>query len=131
VKHIIQTQKHSFGCGAACVAFIVGQSYTEIINILGNNKAQNVGFTCKELMKALSNLKHHYVFKYLKPRLKSKIYKNGVIVFIKRSLRYPAGHYLVYSNGQWMDSWKNFRATNFETNQADIFDLNHCVSWFY
>lgn len=102
------TQKHSFGCGVACVAFILKKSYEDVADILGEDKANNKGFVGKELVRTLSDFECPYFFKYLKPKLKRKIYQNGVIVFIKRSDKYPSGHYLVYFNSQWMDSWLNF-----------------------
>jgi len=102
------TQKHPFGCGVVCVAFVIRKSYSEVMDVLVNDKANDEGFSCKELAQALSGFGYPYIYKYLKPKLRSKIYQNGVIVFVKRSSKYPAGHYLVYSNGQWMDSWVNF-----------------------
>ena len=106
------TQRHPFGCGVACVAFLVKKSYSEMVNILGDNKASNKGFCCKHLIKVLSRFKYSYTYKYLKPKLRRSIYQDGVIVFIKRSYKYPSGHYLIYSNGQWMDPWINFIQNN-------------------
>ena len=106
------TQRHPFGCGVACVAFVVKKSYSEIVSILGDDKASNKGFYCRDLIKALSRFKYSYAYKYLKPKLRRSIYQDGVIVFIKRSLKYPSGHYLTYSNGLWMDPWINFVQNN-------------------
>lgn len=102
------TQKHEFGCGAACVAFISKKSYSKAIALLGKKKATNQGYYCKDLCKALIRLNLIYSYKYLKPGLKRKIYKDGTIVFIKRSKQYPSGHYLVRYNSLWMDPWINF-----------------------
>ena len=106
------TQRHPFSCGAACVAFVVEKSYSEIVNMLGAKKASNEGFSCKDLIKVLSKFKYSYTYKYLKPRLRRSIYQDKVIVFIKSSRKYPSGHYLTYSKGLWMDSWINFVQNN-------------------
>jgi len=108
VKHSI-TQKHEFGCGVACTAFVSGKSYSKIVSLLDKKKAGSTGFYCKDLMSILLKLGFKYEYKYLKPKLKRKIYKDGVIIFVKRSKKYPSGHYLVRYKSHWMDPWINFR----------------------
>jgi hypothetical protein len=103
------TQKDAFGCGAACVSFISKKSYEKTISILGKRKARDKGFNCKDLTNVLLQFGLRYQYKYIKPRLKKEIYKDGAIVFIKRSKTYPAGHFLARQNGKWMDSWINFQ----------------------
>lgn len=108
MRHAI-VQEHAFGCGVACVAFVAQVPYHNVAELLGNNKAISNGFRCIELITALHSYGYkEYTLKYLKPRLRRSIYKNGVIVFVKRSKRYPRGHYLVRYSGQWMDPWVNF-----------------------
>lgn len=111
------TQKHNFGCGIACIAFIVKINYSKVLSHLSFTQAENTGFNCQELVQVLSKFNHIYLYKYLKPKLKRKIYQNGIIVFIKRSTKYPSGHYLTYSDGQWMDPWINFLKSE-NVNQA-------------
>lgn len=106
------TQKDSLGCGAACVSFIAGKNYSEIVQVLGKDKAKDTGFYCRDLVVALSKLGFFYTYHYLKPRFKKRIYTDGVIVFIKRSKKYPDGHYLARCNGQWMDPWINLCIDN-------------------
>lgn len=103
------TQEDNFGCGTACIAFVLERPYSEVISILKETKVENRGFHCKDLVEILKRFGFIYSFRYLKQKLKRKIYKNGVIVFIKRSKRYPVGHYLVYHNVLWMDPWINFK----------------------
>lgn len=100
-------QEHDFGCGAACVAFVVGVEYREVVAKLGEEAARTKGFWCKDLKRVLNNYGLEYEVKYMKLNMKKRIYTNGAIVFIKRSQRYPYGHYVTYYNGQWMDSWRN------------------------
>jgi len=101
------TQEDGMGCGAACVAFAANKTYKQAVNVLGEHKARSVGFQLKELVIALSHYGLNYHFKHVKPKMKQSIYQNGVIVFIKRSARYPYGHYLIRHNGLWADPWIN------------------------
>ena len=101
-------QKHAFGCGVACVSIATNISYDRICAMLGENQAAQSGFSCKELCQTLSVLGTVYEYHYLKPRLSNRIYKEGVIVFLKRSQKYPAGHYLIRHKNKWHDSWINF-----------------------
>lgn len=105
------TQKDPMGCGAACVAFVTNQHYRAVIEKLGPEKAQSSGFYLKDLNLVLSGLGLSCEGKYVKPRIKTQIYTEGAIVFIKRSSRYPEGHYLVRHNKHWMDPWINFGST--------------------
>jgi len=102
------TQKDQFGCGIACIAFVVGKTYDEVIKVLGRDKAETAGFYCRELCRILEKFGCHCEHYYLKPKWRKEIYQNGVIVFIKRSKRYPVGHYLVRYKSFWMDPWINF-----------------------
>jgi len=102
------TQEDNFGCGAACVAFVTGKSYNDVVVVLGENKAREKGFYCREIQAYLRHGGAEYEFCYAKPHKRYLAYKEGSIVFIKRSKRFPAGHYLVFSQGKWMDPWRNF-----------------------
>ncbi len=99
-------QEDGMGCGVACVAFIVGQSYKKTKNDLIKNrqKALKQGYLCKELVDALKRVGLTYTYHYLKRPLK---YRDSMIVFIKRSKRFPRGHYLVKTSMGWMDPWIN------------------------
>lgn len=101
------TQEDNMGCGAACVAFTSGRTYQESVKILGQDKAKTTGYHLKELVEGLEyfGIKGH--FKHLKPEVKPATYQQGLIVFIKRSARYPYGHYLARHNNMWMDPWIN------------------------
>ncbi len=102
-------QEDPFGCSLACVAFLLGRQYQEIVKLVDKKRAQTRGFYCRDLIGLLSKLGLDYDYKYLKPRFRRKIYSNNVIVFIKRSKQYPSGHYLARLNGLWMDPWINFK----------------------
>lgn len=106
MRHTI-TQEDGMGCGAACVAFAANKTYKEAVAVLGQDKARTVGFHLKEIVDALSEYELNYRFKHVKPKIKQLIYQEDVIVFIKRSARYPYGHYLIRHNGLWADPWIN------------------------
>lgn len=101
------TQKHDFGCAVACLAFVANITYAEALKVLGSYKAKSEGYICKDLVNGLDNLGFSYEYKYIKPRLRKSIYRDGAIVFIKRYKKYPYGHYLARYNGKWMDPWIN------------------------
>lgn len=101
------TQEDGMGCGAACVAFALSRSYQQVVSVLGKDKARTVGFQLKELVDALGHYELDYHFKHVKPKIKQAIYQDGVIVFIKRSARYPYGHYLIRHKELWADPWVN------------------------
>lgn len=101
------TQQDEMGCGAACVAFVIGTSYKKAASLLGRDKAQTTGFQLKELRLTLAEYGHSYRQKHVNLAPKTAIYRDGSIVFITRSKRYPYGHYLVRHRGSWMDPWIN------------------------
>ena len=116
-------QKHSLGCGVACVAFVLGKSYDEAMPLFpqGSKKAGTIGFLCREIAKALEKAGKNYEYRYIKPRVRRRIYENGTIVFIKKSKKYPAGHYLARATGKWMDPWINFgKEKDFEKARAGV-----------
>ena len=104
------TQRNKFGCGIACAASVLDLSYQQAKKLFTNSKqAKNFGFLCKEIVTALKKKGFIYEYKYIKPKVKRRIYRPGTIVFIARSIKYPAGHYLSRdSKKRWMDPWINF-----------------------
>lgn len=101
------TQKHLYGCCAACVAFAVNKEYEEVIDLLAQEKANTKGFYCKDLVVALKNYGLSYRYKHVKYNIRNKIKKEGVIVFIAKSQKYPYGHFLIRHGGRWVDPWIN------------------------
>ena len=104
-------QEDDYGCGVACVANILGVEYEKAIVLLGKDgkkRAMTFGFHCKELARALKLGGIDYSNKYIKQKDKRRIYEDGAIVFIKRSKKYRAGHFLSRKKGMWYDSWINF-----------------------
>lgn len=101
-------QKHPFGCGIACLAFVLGKKYEDAMRAIRPfRKEINGGVWCKDIVSALRTKGLNAEFYYLKPACMKRIYDDGTIVFIARSKRYPAGHYLCRTTRGWMDPWIN------------------------
>src|SRR3989344_4598019 len=101
-------QKHLMGCGIACVAFVTKNSYDIIFRTFDSKYASTRGYYCKELIKALEKFGLKYDYKKVNEKTKHYLEKEDSIIFIKRSVRYPSGHYLVYTKEGWMNPWINY-----------------------
>ena len=101
------TQEFDYGCGIACFAFALNVTYKQAAKQLGEVQANSTRFWIKDFATALNISGKHYITKHLKPSVMRKIYKEGAIVLIRRSKRYPTGHYLIRHKGHWMDPWIN------------------------
>lgn len=104
-------QKHTMGCGVASVANVLGISYNRALYLFDNGKenVKDTGFLCKDIVAALNKSGKNYHYGYINQTIRKKIYNPGTIVFIRRSKRYPYGHYLTRSNNRWVDPWINLR----------------------
>lgn len=104
------TQKHSLGCSIACAGFIGNRKYNTMLKFFKNSssKTETTGFLCKDIIRALHKIGLNYTYRYINNSVKSSIYRDGMIVFIKRNKNYPTGHYLARKNNRWMDPWINF-----------------------
>ncbi len=106
------TQEHASGCAVACVAAVLGISYKKAIALFDNPEhAGTRGYHCREVVKALGKAGRHYAYSYVKAG-RDAIRLPGSIVFIRKSARYPIGHFLARSDGAWMDPWINFPQVN-------------------
>ena len=101
------TQEFNYGCGIACFAFVTNVTYKKAINFLGPKQAMSPRFWCKNLASQLNKFGVKYIYRYVKPKLRKKIYQEGAIVLVARSKIYPTGHYLIRYKSQWMDLWIN------------------------
>ena len=71
----------------------------------------------------MARAKKLYAYKYNKKENNS--FKENTIVFIKRSKKYPSGHFLVKTRHGWMDPW-----INFNTKDSKIDDVKKAKSGF-
>ena len=103
------TQEESMGCSIACVAMALNKSYKSTKKLFDNPEyALTRGYYCREVVKALNKKEKDYVFSKINEKNKSLLKNEGIIVFIKRSKKYPAGHYLIKTKKGWMNPWINF-----------------------
>ena len=110
-------QEDSLGCGIACVAYVCGVKYKTAKEryFRGLGDANKKGFLCKDLVLTFSRAGKVYEYKYLKTR---KQLRADTIVFIKRSEKYPFGHYLAKTTKGWMDPWINFSKKELDVTSA-------------
>ena len=102
------TQEEPMGCGIACVAVILNKSYQSKRELFDNPEyASTRGYYCREMIKVLNKNFDNYTFSKASKN-KDLLKKEGVIVFIERSRKYPAGHYLVKTKKGWMNPWINY-----------------------
>jgi ABC-type bacteriocin/lantibiotic exporter with double-glycine peptidase domain len=102
------TQEQPMGCGIACVACVAGISYSKALNLFSLKKASTNGFYCKDILNALKELGLNYEYKKVTAKTKKYLKREGTIIFIRRSAKYPKGHYLVKTKRGWMNPWINF-----------------------
>ncbi len=99
-------QEEPAGCAVACVAFICETTYQKAKQFFKKQSAW--GYNCREIAKALKQGGKNYSYYYCNG---NKHFPANAIVFIKRSKKYPAGHYLVKTSKGWMDPWRNYPRT--------------------
>ena len=101
------TQEGPMGCGVACVASLLGLSYKEARKLFddGSVKDRTTGFYNKDFVKALAKVNIRAKGCSIK-KWGNKRIKPGTIVFSRRSKLYPVGHFLLKTEGGWMNPWK-------------------------
>lgn len=108
MKKIVQ--EDPLGCAIACLASILNISYKNALSLVPNgaSRAKTEGFYCRDLVRTLNESGKEYIFKHLKGEVESPA---GSIIYIKKSIQYPAGHYFARSEEGFMDPWINFPHT--------------------
>lgn len=107
MKEVVQEDR--MGCGVACMAAVLDITYQEALGLFKNgmNRAETEGFYCPDIVMALAKQGKSYRFKKVsKPG--DEIFETGSIIYVRKSLRYPLGHFLARAEQDWMDSWINF-----------------------
>ena len=111
-------QLDRYGCGVACVAFVMNVSYGEARLLFNAEKVEKARTYCFDITRALSEKNIVYKYSKLTNDNINLLNKNGVIVFVRKNkLVYLVGHYLVRHNRKWMDPWSN-RITSNEITKA-------------
>lgn len=100
-------QEDKYGCGVACVAFVLKVEYKIALNLFNNGKTRvkkKPNFYCPEVARILRENGLNYKWR----RADDRNIKNFDIVFIERSGKFPVGHYLVKYRNKWMDPLSGF-----------------------
>ena len=96
------------GCSVACVASLTNSSYKQAQKLFEKNHSATRGYYLDEVVRALAKKGFNYKSGKLTAKTKKYLAKNGSIIFIKRSKKFPAGHYLLRTSKGWMNSWQNY-----------------------
>lgn len=111
-KFNLVAQEDPMGCAVACVASLLGLSYKKTLRLFDKNKASTKGYYLKDIVLVLKKKRVKYRGAKITDKTKKYINKAGSIVFIKRSKKYPAGHYLLKTKNGWMNPWLNYPKIN-------------------
>lgn len=104
-------QEDELGCAVACVAFVLGISYTDSLSLFSGGKRrvkEQANFFCPEIVQILQSNGLRYYWQKLPKTFPEEDFPDLCIVFIKKSATYPYGHFLCRYKEQWMDPWINF-----------------------
>ncbi|HEB46924.1 MAG TPA: hypothetical protein ENI22_00455 [Candidatus Pacearchaeota archaeon] len=112
MKHKPITQEHPMGCGVACVASLLGISYEKALNLFNKDHTSTKGYYLKDIILALKKKKLNYQDSKVTNNAKKYLKIPGSIIFIRRSKKYPAGHYLLKTKEGWMNPWINYPKIN-------------------
>ncbi len=105
-------QEHPMGCAVACVASLVGRNYKKALQLFNKNKASTKGYFCNEITKALKKRNLTYSYAKANKNTKKHLKISGTMIFIKKSRKYPDGHYLVKTENGWTNPWINYPKIN-------------------
>ena len=106
------TQEQTMGCCIACVASLLGLSYKKALELFRKEYASTRGYYLKDLILALNKKGLKYTYSKFNGNNKKYLGMLGSIVFVKRSKKYPAGHYLLKTSKGWMNPWINYPNIN-------------------
>ncbi len=102
------TQEDPMGCSIACVASLLGMSYKRAKKLFNQEHTIKRGYYLKEITDYLNEIKLNYEYSKSTDSKRKYLKIPGSIVFIRRSKKYPHGHYLLKTRRGWMNSWVNF-----------------------
>ncbi len=105
-------QEHTMGCGVACVASLIGTGYEKAMKLFNKRAASARGYYFKDIIPALKKSGLNYKGSKVNDKSEKYLKINGSIIFIKRSEKYPKGHYLLKTNKGWMNPWMNYPKIN-------------------
>lgn len=103
------TQEESMGCAVACVASILEIPYVSAKKLFAKpENAVTKGYYYPEIIDVLKKAGLNYKSSKITNANRSLIKKQGTIIFVSKSKKYPSGHYLLKTKKGYMNSWINF-----------------------
>jgi hypothetical protein len=115
-------QEDGLGCAVACIAFVLNIPYSEALKLFEDGERrvkEEANFYCPEIVKILNEKGLNYSWKKLNKENIKVVSNNLSIVFIKRSEKYPFGHFLTSYQGKWMDPWINLPNSDIDAGFRD------------
>lgn len=113
-QYALVTQEDEWGCGAACVASLLGISYAKAKQLVEKIKGQSVNARPR-------GLELHHLALALKKKSVKVIadwnpieIPNGTIVCISGDPPYDGDHYMLKTPHGWMDPWYNLDESKME-----------------
>lgn len=112
------SQEDSMGCAIACVAFVLNINYKEATQLFDfPEKRKTSGYRSSELRKALQKKEYGNFSKYV-GRITKPILQSGDIVYVKKCVTFPCGHYLVKIARGYMDPFINLHEVGGDHRKA-------------
>ncbi|OIO64928.1 hypothetical protein COY28_05075 [Candidatus Woesearchaeota archaeon CG_4_10_14_0_2_um_filter_57_5] len=97
-------QEHCTGCAVACVASACGISYAAALKLFTHQEHAGFrGYYCPEVVAALQKAGLRYAWRKVTGKNRALLRKEGAIVFVGSSTRYPLGHFLLKTRKGWMN----------------------------
>jgi len=111
-KYELVSQEDKWGCGAACVASLLGVSYQKAKHLVETAKGRSInskpyGLQLHDIAIALKEEKIKVIADWDPTEI-----PDGTIVCISGEVPYDGDHYLLKTPNGWMDPWYNIIENN-------------------
>ena len=119
-KYELVSQEDEWGCGAACVASLLGVSYQKAKQLVETEKKRSVndktrGLELHQIAIALQNKG----VKVIADWDSAAHHPDGSIVCIGGKSRYKYEHYILKTPNGWMDPWFDLKKNNMVAKYRD------------
>ncbi len=95
------TQEDRFGCGVACAACILKQTYKDTKKLFDEVRVEEYGCDCPDITAVLNKADLNYRWgKYTGASISEKS-----IIYLGKSDQFKVGHWLVKTKNGWMNPW--------------------------
>jgi Imm-5 like putative immunity protein len=105
------TQEHPWGCGVACVAYVLGMPYPQALALFTRDEDVTPGYHCPDIVDALAKGGLEYEWYEFHSYMSEADLPDNSIVFVRRCPTWTGGHWLVKTEDGWMNPWINLPST--------------------